>query len=75
MAYRFQVSPVASLRIEQFQGTDGNNLTLNGINGSLSSADSLVAGVRQFLGIVGLENSFNPTKVYRVVTESVVNES
>lgn len=75
MAYSFQVSPVASLRIEQFQGTDGNNLTLNGVNGSLSSADSIVAGVRQFLGVVGLQDSFNPTKMYRVVTERVVNET
>lgn len=73
MAYQFQKSAVASVKISQWRGTDGSTLTLSNINGSLSSADSLVAGVSQFLSIVGLQNAFQPTKMSRVVTESVVS--
>lgn len=73
MPYSFVKSPVASVKISQWRGNDGSTLALNGINGSMSSADSLVAGVQQLLGIVGLQNEVTPTKISRVVTENVVS--
>lgn len=72
MAYQFQKSDVASVKISHWRGT-ANTLNISGINGSLSSADSLVAGVQQFLSISGLQNELVPTRMSRVVTESVVD--
>ncbi len=72
MAYQFEKSSVASVKITDWRLTDDNTLTLQGINGAMSSADSLVAGVQQLLSIVGMQNQFTPENMVRVVTERVV---
>lgn len=71
MAYEFQTSPVASVKIANWRGQSGTTLNIPNINGSLSSADSLVAGIQQFLSIAGLQNEFNPNNLSRVVSENV----
>ena len=72
MAYQFETSGIASVKIFHWRGT-ANTLNISGINGSLSSADSLVAGVQQFFSIAGLQNEVVPTRMARVVTENVVD--
>lgn len=74
MTYSFQRSPNASIKIDQWRHTDGSTLTLQGVNGTLSSADSIVAGVSQLLSVVSLESAFDPSNMSRVVTEYVVGD-
>ena len=72
MAYQFQEERVASLKIADFRDNITETLSISNVNGAVSSADAVIEGLSQFLGIVGLDESFEPTKVTRVVNQRVV---
>lgn len=73
MAYVFSQSPLASVRIFDFNGTDGNTLNLTNINSTIS-ADSLIAGIQQFLDVSGLSQAFDPESVSCSITQTVVED-
>lgn len=70
MAYSFQNQKVASFKIGDELG-NVQTLNLAGVNGSESSADTIVNGVKGLLWIASLEEDYEYTTGVRTVKQSV----
>ena len=72
MAYQFQNQTVAKFNLGG--DLDQNTISLNGVNGSLSSADTVVNGVKGLLWICGEEDGYTYTSGVRTVKQNVINQ-
>lgn len=72
MAYTFQNQTVAKFSLGG--DLDANQISLNGVNGSISSADTIVNGVKGLLWICGEEDSYTYTSGVRTVKQNVNNQ-
>ena len=53
MAYKFTRDKTAKFKFHPFSGTSTEYVTLNGINASLSSADTIADGINSLMAIGG----------------------
>lgn len=67
MAYRFSDEILAKIKITDEQG---NDFTLNGINATETSADSIHAGVSAMLNIV----NWKVNNAIRIVNQDIVED-
>lgn len=73
MSYEFEANVVGRLKVENFRRINGNTLTLRGINAQ-SDANVVIGGVNQLLGIVNLQNEYDPADVTRTVKQNVIEQ-
>lgn len=69
MAYSFETQRVANFKLGG--DLDANNLSLNGVNGSESSANVIVNGVKGLLWICGEEENYTYDSGVRTVKQNV----
>lgn len=70
MSYFFEIEPTAKMKFVANQGSS-DTITLNGINASLSSADSICAGLDSLMAI-GLNKPYYDDVATRTVTQTVL---
>lgn len=71
MAYIFESEEAATLKFD-----DGNkSLTINNISGTVTSAQTIINGVRALLHIGGIENRYDPEDAVRSVKQNVISET
>lgn len=73
MAYAFDKQKVASFQLNAYSSS-GGKVTYKGVDGTQTSADIIVGGIQQLLGIVGWENKYEPTDAKRTIDERVIEE-
>ena len=73
MAYSFQNQKVASFKIGDALG-EVQTLNLAGVNGTESSANTIVNGVKGLLWIASLDENYEYTTGIRTVKQSVNND-
>lgn len=71
MAYTFQNQKVASFKLNSDVISP---ITLNGVNGSESNANTIVNGVEGLLWIASLNEDYDYTEGVRTVKQSVNND-
>jgi len=74
MSYVFDTKKTATLKFTK-SATTYRNLNLAGINATITSADAVVNGVQQLLGIVGQVGEYDVEDAMRTVTENVRDNS
>lgn len=72
MAYQFETQKVASFQLDAYYTGSGNKQTFRGVDGTQTSADVIVGGIQQLLGIVGWVDRYDPTDAKRTIDERVV---
>lgn len=70
MAYAFETQKVASFQLNTYSAT-GEKQTFRGVDGTQTSADIIVGGIQQLLGIVGWTDRYEPTDAKRTIDERV----
>lgn len=70
MAYAFETQKVASFQLNTYNA-EGERTTFRGVDGTQTSADIIVGGIQQLLGIVGWVDRYEPTDAKRTVDERV----
>ncbi len=73
MAYAFETQKVASFQLNTYNA-EGERVTFRGVDGTQTSADIIVGGIQQLLGIVGWTDRYEPTDSKRTVDERVTAE-
>lgn len=73
MAYQFETQRVASFQLDTYAAS-GDKQTFRGVDGTQTSADIIVGGIQQLLGIVGWVDRYDPTDAKRTIDERVVAE-
>lgn len=72
MSYQFSATKVAKFKFKNDADAD-LNLSLAGINGQETSADTIINGINGLLWIVGKEEDFEATDGIRTVDEHVID--
>lgn len=70
MAYVFETESAATLKFTKSENTE-RTMTLQGINATLPSADSIVAGIQTLLWITDQAADYEPTDGVRTVKQNV----
>lgn len=73
MAYAFETQKVASFQLNTYNAA-GEKQTFRGVDGTQTSADTIVGGIQQLLGIVGWVDKYDPTDAKRTIDERVIEE-
>lgn len=71
MAYSFVKDRTAKFSFIADVNTPSDSITLNGINATLASADSICAGIDSLMAIGGNEPYYSAGKAKRTVIENV----
>lgn len=69
MAYSFSTQKVASFKFEASENSSA--LTINGIDGTQASADTIIGGIQGLLWIGNLHENYEPTDGVRTVKQNV----
>ena len=74
MIYEFTTNKVGSMKLQNFQGTTGNTLRLEGVDATISDANIIIGGINQLLVIVNFQNQYDPEDAIRTVNQNVVSQ-
>ena len=74
MTYEFTTNKVGSMKLQNFNGTTGNTLRLEGVDATISDANIIIGGINQLLGIVNFQNQYDPEDAIRTVNQNVVSQ-
>ena len=72
MNYEFTTDKVGSMKLQNFHGSIGKTLKIEGVDAQISDANVIIGGINQFLGIVNFQNQYNPEDAIRTVNQNVV---
>lgn len=73
MAYQFETQKVASFQVDAYIAS-GDRMTFRGVDGTQTSADTIVGGIQQLLDIVGWVDRYEPTDAKRTLDERVTEQ-
>jgi len=74
MTYEFTTNKVGSMKLQNFHGTTGNTLRLEGVDATISDANIIIGGINQLLGIVNFQNQYDIADAIRTVNQNVVSQ-